>query len=220
MTEDAGAASPEGTSEQSAQGSEQDQETGQQNQAPKGQEKPQENTLEFWQAEAEKWKQSSRRHERTSRENSSAAAKLAQMEDANKTELQRAQERADKAERERAEERAERHRLLAAAAHGLGPDFVDYLGSGEEEDIFARAEQIAGFVNTEVNKRVNDELARMGIQRSQGNGGGAPTAAAAASLALGRRPAESLRPGGVPASNQANANDPNEAFRQMLQGGR
>ncbi|MCL2728799.1 MAG: hypothetical protein FWE15_02105 [Actinomycetia bacterium] len=180
---------------------------------------PATDTVDYWKSEAGKWKDMSRKNEKRARENATAASRLAKLEDAGKTELQRATERADRAERERAEERAERHRLLAAATHSLGPDFVEYLGGGDEEEIFGRAETLSGHINAEVTKRVDAELERLGVRRAGTSGNGAPSAAAAASLALGRRPAESLRPGAMPASDGRTANDPNEAFRQLLSRG-
>lgn len=207
MTADAGAPGAEGAPETGGQASP---ETGQQPPSPPAETAGEAGEATDWQKEAEKWKALSKKNELRARENSAAAAKLAQLEDANKTELQRAIEKAEKAERERAEERAERHRLLAAASYGLGPDFVDFLGTGEEDDIYARAEVL--------NKHIEDEVTRRVQALTGGMPNGAPTAAAAASLALGRRPAESLRPGSIPQSQQRNTNDPNEIFRQIIQG--
>lgn len=164
--------------------------------------------------EVEKWKALSRKNELRAKENSTAAKKLQDLEDANKSEFQKAQERAAKAEADVLSERAERHRLLAAATNGLGPDFISYLGGGEETEIFERAETLAKTIQSQVDEQVKTELAKYGIAVN-GQAGTAPTAAGAASLSLGRRPVESLRPGSAPANGNAPANA-NDAFRQML----
>lgn len=170
------------------------------------------------QAEIAKWKALARKHEQRSRENSKAAERLAELEDANKTELQRLQERADKAERERAAERAERFRLIAASQHGLPSELATYLGDGEEDEITERAEALSKFIAGEADKRVTAELAKYGIQPNgqQTGNGGAPTAHEAARLGNGRgRPVESLRPGATPTSDNR-PQDPNEYFRSLL----
>lgn len=165
------------------------------------------------------WKAMARKNEARARENSKAAAKLQELEDKDKTELQRANDRAAKAERDAQEATAERHRLLAAAKHGLGPDLVEYLGTGSEEDIFTRAENLSKVIDGQVTARLTAELQKYGIQfNSDGSGqpnGTAPSAGAAASLALGRRPAESMRPGASPATDRQ-PQDANAAFRSML----
>lgn len=167
-----------------------------------------------WQKEAEKWKTLSRKHEGRAKENAAAATELAKLQDKDKTELQRATERAARAEAAEATERSERYRLLAAAHHDLGPDFVPFLGTGTEEEIFARAETLSKQIGDAVNDRLKAELAKYGIE-SNGQNGTAPSAAAAASLSLGRRPTESLRAGSAPASSGQPVNK-NDAFRGML----
>src|SRR6516165_3184631 len=92
------------------------------------------------------WKKAAQRHERTARDNSGAAKRLREMEDANKSELQKAVDAQQAAERERDAVRGDRDRMLAAAAHDLDPDLIDFLGTGTEEDINARAEVLAGII--------------------------------------------------------------------------
>jgi hypothetical protein len=169
--------------------------------------------------EVEKWKALSRQHEARSKENSKAATELAKIQDAQKSELQKAQDRADKAEAAQRESDALRFRLTAASQHGLSSDLVDYLGDGDQETITGRAETLVKSIETEVNKRVDTELAKYGIQRpAQGQpNGSAPTAQAAASLNLGGRPVESLRPGNTPTRQQPAASN-NDLFRGLMGG--
>ena len=105
------------------------------------------------QAETEKWKQLARKHERESK---AAAAKLAALEDAGKSEVERATSRADAAEK-RAQEtltrvaRAELRALAAAdltnaddAARFLDPG--DYLSTAGEFDPAAAAASLTALV--------------------------------------------------------------------------
>ena len=66
-----------------------------------------------------------------------------QLEEASKTDLQRLEERATAAERERDELRAQAARLRAAAEFGIPADLVDLLGTGDDEQIKARAKVLA-----------------------------------------------------------------------------
>lgn len=168
--------------------------------------------------EAEYWKGMARKHEGRAKSNAEAAQRLRKIEDASKSELQLANERAARAEQGQAEATAERHRLLAAASHGLTPDLVDFLGGGTEEDIFGRAEVLNAQIDLAVTQRLTAELAKYGIQpNANGTPGTAPSAGAAASLAQGRRPVSQLRSGASPAPQPSStAGDPNAAFRNML----
>lgn len=167
--------------------------------------------------EAAFWKTQSRKHEDRAKSNAEAAQKLRKFEDAQKSELQLATERAERAEAAAADSAAERHRLLAAATHGLTPELVDFLGSGNESEIFGRAEVLNAQIDAAVNARLATELAKYGIQTGQAGAPGAATAGAAASLAQGRRPVSQLRSGAGPAPQPSGNNgDANAAFRSML----
>jgi hypothetical protein len=112
------------------------------------------------------------------------AERLAQMEEASKTEQQRTAEAAQKAQQEAAEARAEALRYKAAATHKIDPDYFDLLGSGDEETIGTRAERVGSLLaaQREVEQlRAENEALRAGRP--------APTTA---------RPVESLRPGATP----------------------
>jgi hypothetical protein len=169
-----------------------------------------------WAAEAEKWKTLARKHETRAKENNAAAQKLQAMEDANKTELQRATERAAKAEADRDAEAAERFRLLAAAGNSLGPEFVGFLGAGTQDEINERAVALKTEIDKAVQSQLVEQLKRYGITIDPATGT-APTAAAAASLSLGRRPTESLRPGSAPAAQNGQPTNNNDLLRSMFQ---
>lgn len=121
-------------------------------------------------------------------------AKLQQFEDAEKTELQKAQDAAKRFEAELTATRVANARLMAAAVHNLPADLIDLLGDGTDDEIDARAKLLA------------EKLAAVAPASSateEPRPAPAPT-----------RPVESLTPGARPA-NEAPA-DPNEAFRSFL----
>lgn len=116
------------------------------------------------------------------------ATKAAELEAAQQTEAERIAARATAAERERDEARAEGLRYKAAATHGIGNDYFDLLGAGDEEAINARAERIGALVKTasEIDQlRAEVEALRAGKP--------AP---------INGRPVEALRPGATPSNNQ------------------
>lgn len=151
-----------------------------------------------WEAEAAKWKAMARKHEKgqlsalgfKSKDEidqlRQAAQKQAELEDAQKTEIQRANERAQTVEQQLADMRATNARLMAAATHNIPPDLIDLLGSGTDEEIAARAEVLA--------ERLK--------------------AAQPAATPAAQRPIEALTAGAAPASSSATAS-PDEWIRRM-----
>lgn len=136
-------------------------------------------------AELSKWKEMARKHEKTARANSAAAKRLQEIEDANKTELQRALDAQRAAEEERDTAIMTHNRVMAAAANNLPVELIDDLGSGTEEEINARAERIAQAIDTRARA--------LAEQMAQGNGSGMLPRS-------GARPVESMRPGSAPAT--------------------
>jgi len=142
-----------------------------------------------WEAEATKWKALSRQHENKhlaalgfkSKDEidqlRQAAQKYTEFEDAQKSEIQKAQERAQTFEQQLADERAQNARLLAAATHNIPPELIELLGAGTPDEINSRAEVLA--------ERLK--------------------AAAPASAPASPRPVESLTPGAAPASSAGGA---------------
>lgn len=117
------------------------------------------------------------------------AEKFDQAQEAAKTEQERAAEAAAKAQQEAAEARAESLRYRAAATHGIGQDYFDLLGAGDEEAINGRAETLGALIKTasEVEQlRAEVEALRAGKP--------VPTTA---------RPIEQLKPGATPENAQS-----------------
>lgn len=142
-----------------------------------------------WESEATKWKALARQHENKhlaalgfkSKDEidqlRQAAQKQAELEEAQKTELQKATEKAQTYEQQLADMRSTNARLLAAATHNIPPELIDLLGAGSDEEIAARAELLA--------ERLK--------------------AAAPATAPSAQRPVEALTPGAAPASSSAAA---------------
>jgi hypothetical protein len=157
------------------------------------------------QKQLEHWRTTARRHERTARDNSAAAKKWREQEDANKSEVQKALEAQQAAEQERDALIMSQNRMLAAAAKDLSPDLIDYLGDGTSEEINERAERLSNLIEAEVTKRI---AAATGQQQQNGSRshGGRP----AAQLVSG------MRAGSAPADNAAMTSD--QMFRRLMSG--
>jgi len=157
-------------------------------------------------AEIDKWRKAARRHERTARDNSAAATKWREQEEAGKSDLQKAEERAAAAEERERSATEQTNRMLAAAANNLSPDWIDFLGSGSSDDINARAEQLVELIEAEVTKRMESREPpepKNGSRRRTG------------------RPAEQLsglRAGAAPADQASMTAD--QMFRQLVNGDR
>ena len=158
------------------------------------------------------WRTTAQRHEKTARNNSAAAKRLQEIEDANKSEIQKATERAEAAERERDAVNTQHNRMMAAAAEDLHPDLIDYLGDGTSKEITSRAEQLSGIIEAEVQKRL-DNLSEDDISKLLDKLGRRANGTAGASR---RRPVESLRAGAAPATTSLNT--PDQMFRQLISG--
>jgi len=91
---------------------------------------------------AEFWKQKSRLWESRARENSAAAKKLQELEDANKSELEKAVARAEAAEKQLGELQLSKLRGDIALESGVPADLVDFLTGGDEESLRAQAEKL------------------------------------------------------------------------------
>jgi len=88
-----------------------------------------------WKAEARKW-------EGRAKENSSAAAKLAEIEESNKTEAQKLSERAEIAEKALAAKELEADRALVALEKGLTASQAKRLVGASRDEFLADADQL------------------------------------------------------------------------------
>ena len=97
-----------------------------------------------WKAKAEEWKKHSRTWEDRAKANQDAAAKLAELEEQDKTELQKTLERAEAAEKERDEAVMAAMRLRIATEHSISAADADlFLNGTDEETLTRQAEALA-----------------------------------------------------------------------------
>lgn len=90
------------------------------------------------------WKQKARDQERRAKANAEAATKLAQIEESQKTEAQRAAERIATLESEANQARAEALRFKVATKHGISDEDAELFLTGTDEDTLNRqAERLA-----------------------------------------------------------------------------
>jgi hypothetical protein len=159
------------------------------------------------------WKSQARKHEQRAKANASAAQRLQQIEDANKTELQKALDAQAAAERERDEAMATHTRMMAAAANNLPVELIDSLGSGTEEEIGERAELFAQVIEETAQAIAEQMLKDAGIDTKalQGQNGGTPQQP---QQQLGARPVESLRAGSAPSGGTPTTQE--QWFRNLL----
>ena len=114
------------------------------NEAPQGAEETQEAQVGTpaetdWKAEARKWEARAKDNLASARVNEDAAKRLAELEDAQKTEAQKQQEALEKAQRELAELTVAKTRAEVAAAKGVP---AELLTGSTQEELEARADDL------------------------------------------------------------------------------
>lgn len=102
-------------------------------------------TVEFW-------KQKAREQEKRAKENAEAAKRLSQIEDADKTELERANKRAEEAEARARAVELSLSRSRIATEKGI-PDWSDFITGDNEDDMAAAADLIASRLATAASPR-------------------------------------------------------------------
>lgn len=115
------------------------------NEAPQGAEsvegEPQEQGTD-WKAEARKWESRAKENLAAAKANETAAQRLAEIEESQKTEAQKAQEALEQAQRELAETRLQAARAEVAASKGVP---VELLSGGTREELEAAADALIAF---------------------------------------------------------------------------
>ena len=129
------------------------------------------------------------------------AARLDELEEAQKTEQQKQADALAVAQKAAAAAAAETVRYKAAAAHGIGPDDFNLIGSGDEADVMARAERVGQLIAAE------RELAELKESR---NPPPPPTS----------RPRPGLRPGAAPVEDTGRPASADAAREAALRRGR
>jgi hypothetical protein len=135
--------------------------------------------------EAAKWKAMARKWEGTAKDNSAAAQKLAAIEEASKSEQQKAADKMADYERRTQEAELKALRYEVGVEKGIPTKLLRYLAGATKDDIEANAEQLMADFGT----------------------------GAAAEPASGR-PREALRPGAVPTASPDGNQAINDRIRQ------
>jgi hypothetical protein len=94
------------------------------------------------QDEVGKWKAMSRKHEAQAKANAAAAKRLAEIEEANKTEAEKTQSRLSEAEERAAKAESQLMRIEIAAAKGLTPKQAGRLVGTTREELEADADEL------------------------------------------------------------------------------
>lgn len=95
-------------------------------------------TVEFWKTKA-------REQEKRAKENASAAARLAEIEQANKSEAEKTADRIRQLETEAEAARRDALRFKVASKYGIGDEDADlFLTGSDEETLQRQAERLAG----------------------------------------------------------------------------
>lgn len=92
--------------------------------------------------EVEKWRSLARKNEQRAKENADAARRLAEIEDANKSELEKERERANQAEAQLIQSRLEADRNAVALSKGLTPTQAKRLMGATREELEADADEL------------------------------------------------------------------------------
>lgn len=100
------------------------------------------------QAEVDKWKALSRKNEGEAKANRDAAAKLAQLEESQKTEAQKLEDRAKTAETALASATLNSTRLHVALTKGLPPELAVRLQGATEAEMEADADSLLALVKS------------------------------------------------------------------------
>ncbi|MHA7210797.1 capsid assembly scaffolding protein Gp46 family protein [Arthrobacter sp. MDT1-65] len=94
------------------------------------------------------WKAAARKWEARAKENSSAAAKLASIEEASKTEAQKLQEQLAVFQERAASAERDRERLAVIAKHGIPSEFHDLVHGSDPEALEASAAKVKSLIQT------------------------------------------------------------------------
>lgn len=149
------------------------------------QQQPAEDVKTFDAEYVDKLRKEAAKYRTEARTNSEAAKRLQEIEEAQKSEQQKIIDRQAAIERERDEAKADGLRYKAAAKYGIGEDYFDLLGSGDEESIAGRAERVGTLIRENAEMKAELEALRAGKP--------APSTS---------RPTAALKPGATPEDNK------------------
>lgn len=107
-----------------------------------------------WKAEARKWESRAKENHARAEENSKAAARLAELEESQKTEQQKLQEQLDRLTAEKAAAERSAARMAVIAKYQIPEEFAELVHGDTEEALAASAEKVAALVSKQSDGRV------------------------------------------------------------------
>jgi hypothetical protein len=122
-------------------------------------------TVEFW-------KQKAREQEKRAKENADAAKRLSQLEEQNKSDVQKAIDRAEAAEQALAAKEAETLRLTIASKHGISGEYLDLLSGADEDELEAKAQKVASLIESQQAPRKGPVIPEQGDTPTNSAGAG------------------------------------------------
>jgi hypothetical protein len=98
--------------------------------------------------EATDWKAEARKWESRAKENSTAAQRLAEIEESKKSETQKLQEQLSTLQERAATAERDRERLAVIAKHGIPEDYHDLVHGSDSESLAASAAKVKSLIAT------------------------------------------------------------------------
>lgn len=139
-----------------------------------------------------KWKAMARKHEQQAKTNAAAAKKLAELEDANKSEIEKASEAAKTAQERADAAEAKALRYEVALDKGVPKKLMKFLTGSTAEDIEASADELLEALGPDTGGKNTGE-----------------------ETSSGGRPKEKLRPGADTTSTEDEGDDPREIAKKI-----
>lgn len=126
-----------------------------------------------WKAKARKHEDSVKTLRKELRELKPLADKAKQLEEAQKSESEKLNDRASSAEKEATKAKAEAAKLRMAIKYGLSEEDLDFLGSGDEEEIEERAKRLSERLKSKTDDEETEdkpEVKRRPVERTKRTG--------------------------------------------------
>lgn len=137
--------------------------------APAAQPEAEQSRETDWKAEARKWEDRAKENLAKAKTNETAAQRLAEIEEANKTAEQKAAERLAEAERRAAELEARANRATVANEHGVPEAILAGPASASPEDLAAYAAALIAFRGDQKQTPRSDALSRVNSTQLEGD---------------------------------------------------
>lgn len=105
-----------------------------------------------WKAEARKWESRAKENFSKASENEKAAARLAEIEEANKSESQKLREQLDALTARATAAERDKERLSVLARHQIPEEYQDLVHGGDADSLDASAQKVKALIDTNATK--------------------------------------------------------------------